>query len=193
MEKTEKLIHTIYWDSVSGASYLYGSQISFLSNKRIFFKNPRMASGTVLQEWHSKVNYQASRTTAQLPLLFPNKTYKVVAQVATVPENRLYYRISFFNRQEEEIEFVVHKTGEGEFICPEGTFYYNIQLISAGCEKVSFDCLRLYQVDDVLTSDSGLNQTVPRAYYQKDIFPPDLQFMKELIKQSKFKKEVSEQ
>lgn len=187
----EKLIDTIRWDNVSGNSYLYGSSIQVRANRTIF-KNPRMASGTVIQSWHSKVNFQGSRTTAQLPLLIPGTSYRLVPHVETIPEKRIYYRISFFNRQEEEITFFVNKTGDVEdFVCPEGTYTYKVQLISAGCREVDFESLKLYQIDHLQEATSGLSQTQKRAYYQDDIFPIDLQFIAPLIRQDSFSKETN--
>ncbi|WP_303974335.1 accessory Sec system protein Asp3 [Streptococcus merionis] len=180
MTRSEKLIHSITWDTVSGTSYLYGSAIQ-VSSEGVRFKNPRMASGTVIQSWQSKINYQGSRTTVQLPLLIPGVTYRLESQVQTVPEQRIYYRISFYNRQDEEIHFVVHKTAVGEFVCPKETYTYQIQLISAGCQEVLFKSLNLYQMDRLTAGTSGLSQSTRPACHLEAFLPADLQFLKPLL------------
>ena len=49
----------IRWGEM-GATYLYGSQITYHADGHVTLKNPLLASGETLKTWFSSVNYQAT-------------------------------------------------------------------------------------------------------------------------------------
>ena len=51
----------IRWGEM-GATYLYGSQITYHADGHVTLKNPLLASGETLKTWFSSVNYQATRS-----------------------------------------------------------------------------------------------------------------------------------
>ena len=46
-----KEIYKVYWNEYSAATYLYGSEINYLSKDNVEFKNMLMPPGTVIKEW----------------------------------------------------------------------------------------------------------------------------------------------
>ena len=87
-----------------GATYLYGSQITYHADGHVTLKNPLLASGETLKTWFSGVNYQATRSQPSLPLLKKNHTYRLSMKMQVQPANGLYLKLTFLNRYEEIIE-----------------------------------------------------------------------------------------
>lgn len=176
---TERLLKTIYWQEVySRATYLYGSLLD-ISKEEMHFYNPRLAPGKPIVRFTSRTNYQGDRRSPDLPLLIPNSTYRLECQIVSEPENRIYIQIDYFNRQNEQISFDILREGVEEFSCPQETFVYTITVLSAGCQRVRFKELRLYQKE--ATSDENLKRQPLQKRYVESQLPEELQFVKPFI------------
>ena len=70
--------YIIYWNK--NDFYKYGSQTTFHRNS-VKFKNDLMSPGKSIVSWTDSLNYQASRTFPQLPLLRKGRTYYVAIKV----------------------------------------------------------------------------------------------------------------
>lgn len=139
----------LVWDVAHNTNvYLYGSSLVFHDDGGMTFTNPRLASGKLIKVWESRVNYQGARKSPELPLLIEGETYEIHPDFETVPRHRAHIMIKFFNRQAEQVDFVVLRDDKHTFECPETTFFYTVTLVSAGCEIVHFKKLSLSHVTE---------------------------------------------
>lgn len=138
--------HIIKWHNYTRYSYLFGSTISF-QNKRVLFENALMPSGTVVNEWQSKTNFQAHRIVPDLPMLKCGYRYTIGFQATSIPESCLYLGISFKDQYNHEIDFMVIKSLQESFVYPEGAASYTVQLINAGSRSFVFDYITIEEED----------------------------------------------
>ncbi|MET3634003.1 accessory Sec system protein Asp3 [Streptococcus porcorum] len=175
---TKTLLATIKWDRVtSGNSYLYGSTIKFLEDS-VSFENLLMASGKPISRWQSRTNYQGNRRSPALPVLKPGKTYLLKADLESTPMNRVFIRLDFVNRLNENIGFTVLRSVEQEFTYPKDAFSYTITLMSGGCSAVVFRSLSIFHEDEKVAIK--FERPLSKRYTESDI-PQDLNFVKTLI------------
>lgn len=155
----------IKWRNQSRHSYLFGTSLLF-QNQRVFFDNNLMPPGTVINEWFSQLNYQANRANPELPLLKRGKRYSIELRAQSVPVNRLYMNVSFKNRFGSEVDSIVLKNGEGEFIFPELAYSYSIQLMSGGCHSFDFDYF-------IINSSESFDIGISNRENQKILYPTE--------------------
>lgn len=129
--------HSIHWGEVGG-TYMYGSNVSYYPDKSVRLYNPLMPSGEVLKTWFSSVNYQGARTQPQLPLLKRNYQYHLAMRFDCQPENGVYTKITFFDRYGDILEEKVEKVKDFIFTYPEDSYTYQVSLLSAGFESLTF-------------------------------------------------------
>ncbi|MBM7643489.1 accessory Sec system protein Asp3 [Streptococcus loxodontisalivarius] len=175
---TRQLLKKIEWQDVrSGSTYLYGSLLRIEEDGQAILDNERMAPGKPLANFLSRTNYQGNRFSPILPILEAGQTYDVVANLETIPENRYYIQIDFFNRQNETIQSKIFRVGEERFVCPEDTFSYQLTVRSAGCSRLTYRNVTLYHV----TQEASEEISLPSASYQKENLPEELDFIRDLI------------
>lgn len=128
---------SIHWGEVGG-TYMYGSNVSYYPDKSVRLYNPLLPSGEVLKTWFSSVNYQGARTQPQLPLLKRNHQYHLAMHFDCQPENGVYTKITFFDRYGDILEEKVEKVKDSIFTYPEDSYTYQVALLSAGFESLTF-------------------------------------------------------
>lgn len=142
---TKRLLQKLIWGPVSsGTTYLYGSGIDY-AESAVIFENLNFASGKPIRKWRSRTNYQGNRTSPELPVLEPGGNYWLESEIRSWPEQCFYLQLDFYNRQEEIIDYKILKVGESQFNYPKNAFTYTITLYSAGCRRLHFSHLNLYQ------------------------------------------------
>ncbi|MBM7636166.1 accessory Sec system protein Asp3 [Streptococcus saliviloxodontae] len=172
---TRTLLKRLEWTEMrKDGAYLYGSKIDFYDDY-VVFDNERLASGKPIVSFVSRTNYQGNRFSPQLPLLEPGKSYELVADLETSPANRYYLELDFFNRQNEGISSQVLRVGQHQFTCPDDTFTYQITVRSAGCHRLQFRNLALYQEQEEVVEREQI------ASYQKEDLPEELDIIRGLI------------
>ena len=174
---TFSLVKRITWDKVVNGQYLYGSRIIF-EKDTVIFNNAQLASGKQIVAWGSRTNYQANRKIPELPLLVQGETYQLHSKLRTVPSNRLYLKIIFYNRLDEEIGTIIQREDVQEFVYPQDAFRYDILVISAGLEELVFKYIDLYRVEPV--KPIKLVSLTTRKL-DKDLIPDDLTLVKSLL------------
>lgn len=143
----EKASWKVYWNEFGSDAYLYGSQIEFLDKHRVHFKNELMPPGTVIKEWFSKTNYQASRIEPSLPLIDGESYYRIKVHVDT-PENKgCLVRLVFYDRYEREAGDITIRDFEKEFACPLKTYSYSMQLINGGMKEFTFHSITIEEIE----------------------------------------------
>lgn len=136
--------YIIYWNFNLSDSYSYGSKIEKIS-KGVYFENPLMPSGTVINSWKSHYNFQDERMTPNLPLLRRNMVYSLEWDIESNPMNSLNIRITFFNQANEVISVEVLRKSKEEFIIPQYTYKYSIELLNAGVNSFIFNNISIVE------------------------------------------------
>lgn len=139
-------IVTVGWGSPNSQASLYGSALTLAASGAARLVNHLMPAGTTIQEWYSFTDYQSVRDTPVLPLLHHGKTYRVVPQIASVPENTFIVEVRYFDRLNELVgTHVVYPPGY-EFEYPADCHYYSVRLVNGGCDELRFASLTLLEV-----------------------------------------------
>lgn len=139
---SEYIANIIHWQSAA-ATYLFGSSVTFKKNAQVVFKNDLMSPGKAINTWYSRTNYQAHRFSPQLPLLKKKVKYRLLLEAKSQPVGTVYLRLNFFGRTDKLIGQVFIKDRTGVFEYPENAYYYEIALLNAGCQQVTFDYIKL--------------------------------------------------
>ncbi|MGN0242066.1 MAG: accessory Sec system protein Asp3 [Candidatus Weimeria sp.] len=128
----------IFWDEYSSDTYLYGSQIEFLSKEDVYFKNELMPPGTVIKTWYSMVNFQAKRIEPALPIIDGEGDYHISADIDSNVPGGVFLRLVFFAKNGEEADGMIVEGKELDFKCPLKAYSYEVQLICAGAHSLHF-------------------------------------------------------
>ncbi|MDY4001712.1 MAG: accessory Sec system protein Asp3 [Streptococcus orisratti] len=177
----KELLVTIDWkDVVKQNTYLYGTKLTLLSDA-VIMSNPLFVSGKAVKIFRSKTNYQANRVSPELPILMHDQDYFLELNLATVPAERYFIQVEFFNRQEESIGIVVLRPNNQSFKYPKLAYSYTISIMTAGCHELTFSSLSIYRKKEITVDE--LEQPVIRFYYLEDL-PEELELVKPLIKTS---------
>ncbi|MGT2934218.1 accessory Sec system protein Asp3 [Streptococcus catagoni] len=139
---------SIPWGQLHKGSYLYGTDIVYLPDNRVSYRQDYLPVGTIIHSWHSRSNFQADRDIPYLPLLIKNRVYHISLSLETMDQNPPYLRLRFFNRREEILEYKIIKEGSGTFVFPAQAFSYQVELINAGCHHFIFDSIFLIEAKD---------------------------------------------
>jgi accessory Sec system protein Asp3 len=106
-----------------------------------------MASGKIIMSWQSKLNYQFSKMVPQLPVLAVGRRYRLYLKGQEKPAGTMITRLIFRNIQGDEIKQLNLEGHDNEFVFPEGTVDYELQLINAGCTHLEFDRIEICTAD----------------------------------------------
>ena len=139
--------YKIYWNEYSADTYLYGSEINFISKDNVEFKNMLMPPGTVIKEWYSKVNFQAKRIEPALPIIDGESSYMVNVDIDTENSKGYIIRFVFYDKYEMEVgNFTLNKK-QSEFRCPLKTYSYKMQLINGGMHEFTFHSVEISELE----------------------------------------------
>jgi accessory secretory protein Asp3 len=141
-----KEITTVGWGSPNSQASLYGSALTVEASGAAHLVNHLMPGGTTIQEWYSFTDYQSMRDTPVLPLLHHGKTYRIVPQVVSVPEDTFIVEVRYFDRFNELVRTDVLYPPDYEFEYPADCHCYTIRLVSGGCDELRFTSLTLLEV-----------------------------------------------
>lgn len=138
----------IYWRDYCSQTFLYGSEISFLSKNNVRYRNRLISPGSIINEWFSKTNYQAMRIEPTLPLIEGGLYYQIETFIECFDESAVLLRIVFFDKNEEEIESIILKNTKGIMKYPIKAYSYKIQLINIGIADFCFHSLVITEMGD---------------------------------------------
>lgn len=176
---SKHLIHRVTWEQVySGDAYLYGTSLNF-GEAGAVFENLRMASGKLICRFYSATNYQAKRTSPNLPLLVPGQEYWLELDIDAEPQGRFFLEVTYFNRQGEQLGFEVLRQHQGTIRYPEAAFSYEFTLKSAGASRLVVKGISVYTLED--TQPFKLDKPLEKRYLAEDL-PADLYLVQNLVK-----------
>ncbi|MCL4935649.1 accessory Sec system protein Asp3 [Streptococcus suis] len=175
----------IKWNHLAQDTYSYGSRIDF-EKEYISFENPLMPPSFEIKHWYSRTNFQAKRQTPTLPLLKKGCSYQLILDAEAYPQGSIYLRLVFFDRFGQELGFEILKDKKSIFTYPKEAYAYEISLVNAGCERLTFHSMLLqsasYSQENLTFLEEKLNptsssclhivflETLEDLYYEKDLF-----------------------
>ncbi len=133
----------ILWNEYTFDTYLYGSRIIFHNKEDVEFINGMMPPGKVIKTWYSQVNFQARRAEPTLPMIDGESRYHIKVDFGQEENPGILFRITFFDRYENEIENLILRGKEMDFRCSLKTYSYTIQLVNAGASQFHFHSFTL--------------------------------------------------
>lgn len=141
-------IASVGWGFHASRASLYGSALTLSPSGAVHLVNHLMPSGTLIQEWYSFTDYQAVRSTPDLPLLHHGKRYRIVPRIVSVPEDAYVLEVRFHDRFDEPAGTEVLHAPDREFVYPHGCHHYTVRLVNGGCDEIRFESLSLLEVAD---------------------------------------------
>ena len=152
---------TIYWREYSSDTYLYGSEVSYISKDDVMFKNNLMPPGTVIKQWYSKTNYQAQRIEPALPIIDGEGTYRITVNIDCLEDEAWLLRLIFYDRYEVEAGSLAIRDQVTDFRCPLKTYSYRLQLINGGMTQFHFHCVTIQELTNGTDGEFEENKKDP--------------------------------
>ncbi len=150
----------IYWQPNIGKTYMYGSNINYLTKDHVIFENNFFPAGSCIHSWTSLGNYQDQRSARQLPLLEKGCQYDIKLDATTSPQKTLYIQLKFYDRYESLLDVVTIKDKQGSFVYPNDAYYYELSLINGGLKEIIFHNLVItddkLMLENQIFEDNGL-------------------------------------
>lgn len=140
---------TIYWNEYSSDTYLYGSEIEYISKNGVRFKNQLMPPGTVIKQWYSLTNYQRNRIEPSLPIIDGESRYRITINIETKNDTGCLIKLLFLDKYEREAGDITIRDNQMEFSCPLKTYSYRMQLINGGMTEFIFHSITIEEIDEI--------------------------------------------
>ncbi|ARQ07914.1 accessory Sec system protein Asp3 [Macrococcoides canis] len=128
----------VKWKSLNHA-FMYGSVIK--KGSVVQFTNHQTPAGIVLNEWRMTADYYSEKTAPDLPFLKRNKRYTFYFNYEAVPKQSVYFKISFYRRNETLIETKVVQEREIQVEVPDDYYSYTIHMMSAAVQHMNFESI----------------------------------------------------
>ncbi|MQN00661.1 MAG: accessory Sec system protein Asp3 [Lachnospiraceae bacterium] len=138
----------ILWNEYASDTYLYGTELRFLSKDDVFFKNLLVPPGTAIKTWHSMVNFQAGRIEPTLPIIDGEGSYHISVDIDCDVPGGAFIRLVYFGKNGDEAGALVVEDSEMDFKCPLKTYSYEAQLICAGAHEIHFHSFTISERTD---------------------------------------------
>ncbi len=151
----DRVIYIVKWNNHTQNTYLYGSTAEFGSDGCVHFANNRMPSGQVIRHWASHRSYPVDRAEPQLPFVLGGTKYRIRSMLSTEPAHSFLWRMRFYDRSENIIGEQYVSRELDEFKAPEGTDYWDMDLISSGMETLRFHHVEIEPVIDGLDASGN--------------------------------------
>lgn len=159
----------IYWGNSSAKTCMYGTDLTYLADDYVVFKNEMLPSSTTIHEWTSKANYQVERLPLQLPILKEGCFYQLDWKMETVPENTAYFTIDCFDYSNRLIDTIICSGNHRTFLYPERAYYYKVKLVSAGCRELVFHQFSLSENGEMSSVTCSVSPLLYEEVGQKEL------------------------
>lgn len=140
----------LHWKNYLSDNYAYGSEVRFMEDGKVHYRNELIPPGTVLHTWYSKTNFQADRIEPSLPLIDGESAYELKVNIEYVSEKNagIMFRVVFFDRYDKEFDSYVLRNDENCFKPPITMYSFRIEMICAGCREFIFDSIVLREISE---------------------------------------------
>lgn len=154
------IVHQIFLKPMNTTLMIHGSDIHFQAIDQVEFSNQYLYAGQSLVTWSTMTEFWRSSLQNPLPILQQGRDYQLDIYYSSIPDQRLYIKVIFFNRYKERIDQKVFKQRSNILSVPKEAIHYQIELVNGGLESFCFYQLNLslmekYQ-NQFLLKDSDL-------------------------------------
>lgn len=125
-----------------------GSKLCFQAINQVSYQNNYLSPGQTLATWTTMGEFWRLNMQNFLPRLQLNQKYCLQLFYQSEPVDRLYVKVTFYNRYKEQISQIVLKEKTNYFEVPDEIIHYKIELINGGLKSFDFQQLNLFQVAD---------------------------------------------
>ena len=157
----------IYWTPKTKLHELQGAVVDFVSENEVRYQNHFLPSGRVIASWTDKANYFQEKRIGQLPKLTAGTRYRAKLFVENSEKMRAYLSWTFFDQSGQVLEQHYQNGPTDDFLVPEKTDSYRLDLLSAGAGNLTFHEVKLAPaVDGVLLNGDQAVTDHLTAYLQ---------------------------
>ncbi|HEC2205923.1 TPA: accessory Sec system protein Asp3 [Staphylococcus delphini] len=142
----------ILWRSTQRHTYQHGSIIRFCSNGT-YFENQLMPSGLQIHLWCMTTRFDNDGSTPSLPILKKGYRYRLMCDVETYPANSVYFIITFYRKNDTELQQLMVKEKCKYFEYPKEAYRYEIRMINAACQRLMFRRIVLTEVHSATVTE----------------------------------------
>jgi len=130
-------IYYIHWEDQARV-YSYGITQTINQQGNVLLQLSGVPAGVMLHQWSFRNNYSLDRRLRQLPLLEGGKEYSLFFSYESVPENRCWVEIEFFDCFGETICTFFIKNSSYDFQVPENYTNYTLTLLNTSMTTFLF-------------------------------------------------------
>ncbi|RAI78917.1 accessory Sec system protein Asp3 [Macrococcoides goetzii] len=132
--------YSIQWNNID-QSFMYGTIIS--QNDGIHFTNYQTPAGIPIHEWKMTTDFYSDKTTPDLPILRRGGRYTFSFHYKAIPETGIYFKITFYRRNETVTHEVIIQEKEVQLTVPDDCYSYKIEMMSASIQTLHFQSIEI--------------------------------------------------
>ncbi|MCS4487340.1 accessory Sec system protein Asp3 [Staphylococcus americanisciuri] len=145
----------IRWTDITSNTFMYGSHLKLYDNA-VVFENVLMPSGEIIHQWKMMTYYPSDKRIPRLPLLKNGQTYCFQFDYDVFPVGSVYFKVIFKRRNGEEVDVVMVEDKVVTITYPTDAFSYEIQLINAAANSLTFRSIRIMKSTQQLETEQSL-------------------------------------
>lgn len=136
-------LYIMRWPSNLSAVYVNGATIRYFKNRYVYYANEVMSPGQIICSWYSATDYLDSGIAPSLPLLQANKSYELDFRLKSDHALPTQMQIKFYDHQHQIIQSLSDTENHLNFVVPDNTVAYEINLINLKHSWIMFDYLAI--------------------------------------------------
>ncbi|MBI5975599.1 accessory Sec system protein Asp3 [Staphylococcus canis] len=137
----------IRWTQVTPDTFMYGSLLKF-DDDVTHFENALMPSGVTIHKWRMVTNHMQDKMIPTLPILQRNHTYHFKFEYEVIPEASIYFKLTFKRKNGTICDTQIIQGHEAIVHYPDEAFQYDIDMINAASEQLTFHKITIAQEDE---------------------------------------------
>lgn len=142
------IVHQIFLKPSNTTQMIHGSDIHFQAIDQVEFRNQYLYAGQSLVTWSTLTEFWRQSLQNPLPILQQGREYQLDVYYSSIPDHRLYIKVTFYNRYKERIDQKVFKQRTNILSVPEEALHYQIELVNGGLESFCFHQLNLSLIEN---------------------------------------------
>ncbi|WP_307994530.1 accessory Sec system protein Asp3 [uncultured Weissella sp.] len=144
-------VYILKWDQLSAHAFTYGADITYPDVTTVAYANSLQPSGKPIYTWENLSAQQASdagiRQSVVMPILEPDHTYHVQANLTATPVNSVGISVDFLDYEGHVMDRIVQTTSSFDFTFPYDAIDYRISIVKFNNEELQFDSILLAESD----------------------------------------------
>ena len=134
------------WPRDLSKVYVNGSTIRYSDDQSVYYSNEVLSPGQIICTWSSTIDYLASGSAPNLPLLKINKSYELGVKLTSDNSLPAQFEINFRDASQELIASYRSTEDRLTFTVPIGTVFYEVHLINLKHHWLHFETLTISEI-----------------------------------------------